>query len=419
MQHFAYVNGQLSAEQVVLADVVERFGTPCYVYSRAAIEQQWLAYDRAFSGRAHLICYAVKANANLAVLNILARLGSGFDIVSVGELERVLAAGGVASNIVFSGVGKRHAEIRRALQAGIKCFNCESIPELQRINELAGSMKVVAPVSLRINPDVDAKTHPYIATGLKENKFGIPYKDAVAAYQLAQSLRHIQIVGIDCHIGSQITSVAPYMDALERLLSLAKELTAEGIELQHINVGGGLGICYQDETPPCVAEFAKALSEVSTAGIEEILLEPGRSIVADAGLLLTRVEYLKDNTDRNFAITDAAMNDLLRPALYDAWQKIIPLQEHSDAESKRYDLVGPVCETGDFLGLDRQLSLYEGDILAVCSAGAYGFSMSSNYNARPRAPEVMVDGDKVFEIRRRESVEQLMAGEAMLPDSSE
>ena len=419
MQHFAYVNGQLSAEQVVLADVVERFGTPCYVYSRAAIEQQWLAYDRAFSGRAHLICYAVKANANLAVLNILARLGSGFDIVSVGELERVLAAGGVASNIVFSGVGKRHAEIRRALQAGIKCFNCESIPELQRINELAGSMKVVAPVSLRINPDVDAKTHPYIATGLKENKFGIPYKDAVAAYQLAQSLRPIQIVGIDCHIGSQITSVAPYMDALERLLSLAKELTAEGIELQHINVGGGLGICYQDETPPCVAEFAKALSEVSTAGIEEILLEPGRSIVADAGLLLTRVEYLKDNTDRNFAITDAAMNDLLRPALYDAWQKIIPLQEHSDAESKRYDLVGPVCETGDFLGLDRQLSLYEGDILAVCSAGAYGFSMSSNYNARPRAPEVMVDGDKVFEIRRRESVEQLMAGEAMLPDSSE
>lgn len=419
MQHFAYVNGQLSAEQVVLADVVKRFGTPCYVYSRAAIEQQWLAYDRAFSGRAHLICYAVKANANLAVLNILARLGSGFDIVSVGELERVLAAGGVASNIVFSGVGKRHAEIRRALQAGIKCFNCESIPELQRINELAGSMKVVAPVSLRINPDVDAKTHPYIATGLKENKFGIPYKDAVAAYQLAQSLRHIQIVGIDCHIGSQITSVAPYMDALERLLSLAKELTAEGIELQHINVGGGLGICYQDETPPCVAEFAKALSEVSTAGIEEILLEPGRSIVADAGLLLTRVEYLKDNTDRNFAITDAAMNDLLRPALYDAWQKIIPLQEHSDAESKRYDLVGPVCETGDFLGLDRQLSLYEGDILAVCSAGAYGFSMSSNYNARPRAPEVMVDGDKVFEIRRRESVEQLMAGEAMLPDSSE
>lgn len=419
MQHFAYVNGQLSAEQVVLADVVKRFGTPCYVYSRAAIEQQWLAYDRAFSGRAHLICYAVKANANLAVLNILARLGSGFDIVSVGELERVLAAGGVASNIVFSGVGKRHAEIRRALQAGIKCFNCESIPELQRINELAGSMKAVAPVSLRINPDVDAKTHPYIATGLKENKFGIPYKDAVAAYQLAQSLRHIQIVGIDCHIGSQITSVAPYMDALERLLSLAKELTAEGIELQHINVGGGLGICYQDETPPCVAEFAKALSEVSTAGIEEILLEPGRSIVADAGLLLTRVEYLKDNTDRNFAITDAAMNDLLRPALYDAWQKIIPLQEHSDAESKRYDLVGPVCETGDFLGLDRQLSLYEGDILAVCSAGAYGFSMSSNYNARPRAPEVMVDGDKVFEIRRRESVEQLMAGEAMLPDSSE
>lgn len=419
MQHFAYVNGQLSAEQVVLADVVKRFGTPCYVYSRAVIEQQWLAYDRAFSGRAHLICYAVKANANLAVLNILARLGSGFDIVSVGELERVLAAGGVASNIVFSGVGKRHAEIRRALQAGIKCFNCESIPELQRINELAGSMKAVAPVSLRINPDVDAKTHPYIATGLKENKFGIPYKDAVAAYQLAQSLRHIQIVGIDCHIGSQITSVAPYMDALERLMSLAKELTAEGIELQHINVGGGLGICYQDETPPCVAEFAKALSEVSTAGIEEILLEPGRSIVADAGLLLTRVEYLKDNTDRNFAITDAAMNDLLRPALYDAWQKIIPLQEHSDAESKRYDLVGPVCETGDFLGLDRQLSLYEGDILAVCSAGAYGFSMSSNYNARPRAPEVMVDGDKVFEIRRRESVEQLMAGEAMLPDSSE
>ncbi|MCZ6525238.1 MAG: diaminopimelate decarboxylase [Gammaproteobacteria bacterium] len=419
MQHFAYVNGQLSAEQVVLADVVERFGTPCYVYSRAAIEQQWLAYDRAFSGRAHLICYAVKANANLAVLNILARLGSGFDIVSVGELERVLAAGGVASNIVFSGVGKRHAEIRRALQAGIKCFNCESIPELQRINELAGSMKAVAPVSLRINPDVDAKTHPYIATGLKENKFGIPYKDAVAAYQLAQSLRHIQIVGIDCHIGSQITSVAPYMDALERLMSLAKELTAEGIELQHIDVGGGLGICYQDETPPCVAEFAKALSEVNTAGIEEILLEPGRSIVANAGLLLTRVEYLKDNTDRNFAITDAAMNDLLRPALYDAWQKIIPLQEHCDAVSKRYDLVGPVCETGDFLGLDRQLSLYEGDILAVCSAGAYGFSMSSNYNARPRAPEVMVDGDKVFEIRRRESVEQLMAGEAILPDSSE
>lgn len=416
MQHFAYVNGQLSAEQVVLADVVERFGTPCYVYSRAAIEQQWLAYDKAFSSRPHLICYAVKANANLAVLNILARLGSGFDIVSVGELERVLTAGGVASNIVFSGVGKRHDEIQRALQAGIKCFNCESIPELLRINEVAGSMKAVAPVSLRINPDVDAETHPYIATGLKENKFGIPYQGAVAAYQLAQSLKHVQIVGIDCHIGSQITSVAPYLDALDRLMSLVRELIAEGIELQHIDVGGGLGICYQDETPPSVAEFAKALSEVSTDGVEEILLEPGRSIVGNAGLLLTRVEYLKENTDRNFAITDAAMNDLLRPALYNAWQQIIPLQEHCDAVSRCYDLVGPVCETGDFLGLDRPLSLYEGDILAVCSAGAYGFSMSSNYNTRPRAPEVMVDGNKVFEIRRRESVEELMAGEATLPD---
>lgn len=418
MDNFRYENGQLCAGRVALVEIADRFDTPCYVYSRAAIEQQWQAYHSAFGGRDHLICYAVKANSNLAVLNILARLGSGFDIVSVGELERVLKAGGEAGKIVFSGVGKKRHEIARALKAGIKCFNVESLSELIRVNEVAAEAGLPAPVSLRVNPDVDAETHPYTATGLYENKFGIPYEDARAVYEKAQSLEHVEVVGIDCHIGSQITTLAPYTNAIERLLILIDDIHSSGITLQHIDVGGGLGISYQEETPPSPAEFVREITRSITDESLEILLEPGRSIVGNAGVLLTRVEYIKQNGNKYFAVIDAAMNDLLRPALYQSWLNILPLNEEAAVEPGRYDVVGPVCESGDFMALDRELSLQEDDLLAICSAGAYGFCMSSNYNSRPRVVEVMVDNDQVYEIRRRETLEELMAGETLLPDGS-
>ncbi len=416
MQMFAYSKGQLCAEDVSLADIANRFGTPCYVYSHAEIKQQWTAFDTSFGKQRHLICYAVKANSNLAIINLLARLGSGFDIVSVGELERVLKAGGEPGRIVFSGVGKREDEMRRALDVGIKCFNVESIAELERLNSVATEMDVNAPVSLRVNPDVDVDTHPYIATGLHENKFGIGFAESLPAYEIAAAMEYIDIVGIDCHIGSQITAMAPIVDALNRLRSLITSIEDKGIALQHVDVGGGLGICYQDETPPTVEEYVHAIQKIFADTTYELILEPGRSIMGNAGVLLTRVEYLKLTPDKNFAVVDAAMNDLLRPALYNAWHEILPLTEQSNDQGEIYDVVGPVCETGDFLGYDRKLSLQEGDVLAVCLAGAYGFCMSSNYNSRPRVCEVMVDGGDFYEIRHRESVDDLMVGEMLLPD---
>ena len=416
MTAFAYHSGQLCAEGVVLAEIAKQFGTPCYVYSRSAIEQQWRAFDSALSAQKHLICYAVKANSNLAVLNVLARLGSGFDIVSAGEFERVLKAGGEPGKVVFSGVGKKADEMQRALEAGIKCFNVESLAELDRLNQLAEELGKVAPVSLRVNPDIDAETHPYIATGLKENKFGIAFEDALAGYERASSMAHINLVGIDCHIGSQITSMAPFIDAFDRLMELVQKIEAAGMTLQHIDIGGGLGIQYQDETPPSAQEYVDKVCEKFAESVYEIILEPGRSIVGDAGVLLTQVEYLKETPDKNFAIVDAAMNDLLRPSLYSAWHEILPLVEQQSEAEQQYDIVGPVCETGDFLGKERHLTLQEGDLLAVCSAGAYGFTMASTYNSRPKACEVMVDEDEVFEIRKRESVEDLFKGESLLPD---
>lgn len=414
MDYFEYKNNQLYAENVKLRDIAREYQTPAYVYSRATFERHWHAFDQAFAGHPHLICYAVKANSNIAILNLLARLGSGFDIVSVGELERVLKAGGKPSNVVFSGVGKKPDEIRRALEVGIRCFNVESQAELLVIDQIAGEMRKIAPVSLRVNPNVDAQTHPYISTGLKENKFGIAHDQALQVYQQAQSLKHVDVRGIDCHIGSQLTQITPFVDALKRVLELVDELKSHGIELHHLDLGGGLGIRYQDETPPTPAEQITALlTELGDRDVE-ILIEPGRAIAGNAGVLLTEVLYLKHTEDKNFAIIDAAMNDLMRPALYGAWQDIVPLQR-SDAEPLTYDLVGPVCETGDFLGKDRQLSLQAGDYLAVKSAGAYGFTMSSNYNTRPRAIEIMVDGDQVHVIRQRESLEQLLEGESLLP----
>ena len=414
MQHFIYQNGQLCADQLPLDEVAKRFGTPCYVYSRAAIEAQWLAYDQAFAERSHLICYAVKANSNIAVLNILADLGSGFDIVSIGELERVLRAGGSPDKVIFSGVGKQRHEMARALEAGIKCFNVESASELTRLNGVAAEAGQVAPVSLRINPDVDADTHPYIATGLNSNKFGILVQDAISIYEQARALPYIRVVGIDCHIGSQITGKTPHVDALKRLLIVIDKLESLGFDLEHLDVGGGLGIRYRNEEPLLAQQLVSMLCETITDTRKQIIIEPGRSIVGNAGVLLTRVEYLKENADKNFAILDAGMNDLLRPALYNAWQNILPVHEHSDQNSKRYDVVGPICESGDFLGLDRVLSLREGDLLAICSAGAYGFAMSSNYNSRPRIAEIMIDGARMVEIRRRESIADLMAGETLI-----
>ncbi len=412
MDHFIYRNGRLCAEDVDLAEIARTHGTPCYVYSRATLERHWHAFDRAFAGRDHLVCYAVKANSNLAVLNILARLGSGFDIVSAGELERVLRAGGDASKVVFSGVGKRADEMRRALEVGIHCFNVESVAELERLNAVAAEMGMRAPVSLRVNPDVDARTHPYISTGLKENKFGIDIAEAPAAYARAAELPHIDIVGVDCHIGSQLTEATPFVDALDRVLNLVDELAAQGITIQHLDIGGGLGIPYNGETPPSPEEYAAALMKKLEGRPYKILLEPGRAIAGNAGVLLTTVEYLKCTAHKNFAIVDAGMNDLIRPALYKAWQEIIPVLPSTDSESRLYDIVGPVCETGDFLGKDRQLNIQPGDLLAVRSAGAYGFVMSSNYNTRPRAAEVMVDGDKAHLVRAREKLEDLFAGES-------
>ncbi len=415
MDHFEYRDGRLFAEDVAVSVIAAAYGTPCYVYSRATVERHWHAFDDAFGEHPHLVCYAVKANSNLAVLNIMARLGSGFDIVSLGELARVLAAGGDPGKVVFSGVGKRADEIQRALEVGIRCFNVESEPELLLIDEVAGRMSKRAAISLRVNPDVDAKTHPYISTGLRENKFGIDIKRAPLVYARAADLPHVQVVGVDCHIGSQLTQVAPMVDALERVLDLVEQLATQGIAIEHLDIGGGLGIRYQDETPPLPAEQAAALLEKLRHLPYEILMEPGRAIVGNAGILLTRVELLKTGEHKNFAVVDAAMNDLLRPALYSAWQAIIPVIPNGDAPQYRYDVVGPVCETGDFLGKDRELAVHPGDLLAVRSAGAYGFAMSSNYNSRPRAAEVMVDGEQMYLIRKRETVADLYAGEALLP----
>lgn len=415
MDFFNYRQSLLYAEGVPVDQIAAEYGTPCYVYSRATLERHWRAFDQALEERRHLICYAVKANSNLAVLNLLARLGSGFDIVSLGEMRRVLEAGGTANRIVFSGVGKREDEILAALKVGIRCFNVEVSGELDRINRLAGELGVIAPVSFRVNPDVDAKTHPYISTGLKENKFGIDIAGARAEYRRAAQMPHIRVVGVDCHIGSQLTETSPFLDALDKVLELVDQLAGDGIVLEHLDLGGGLGICYRDEQPPEPGEYISAvLSRLGDRNIE-IMLEPGRAIVGNAGILVARVEYLKPTANKNFAIVDAAMNDLIRPALYSAWQDIIPVRAEIGAEERVWDVVGPVCETGDFLGKERRLGLRQGDLLAVRSSGAYGFTMSSNYNSRPKAAEVMVDGDRCHLIRQREPVEMLWAGEQILP----
>ncbi len=417
MDYFNYQDdGQLWAEDVPLQALAEQYGTPLYVYSRATLERHWKAFDNAVGQHPHLVCYAVKANSNLGVLNALVRLGSGFDIVSGGELERVIAAGGDAKKVVFSGVGKTPAEMKRALELGIKCFNVESEPELERLNKVAGELGVIAPISLRINPDVDAKTHPYISTGLRDNKFGIAFDRAPEVYQFAQSLPNLNVQGIDCHIGSQLTSIDPFIDATDRLLALIDDLKAQGINIRHLDVGGGLGVVYRDELPPQPSDYAKALlGRLENHQDLELIFEPGRAIAANAGILLTRVEFLKHTEHKNFAIIDAAMNDLMRPALYQAWQDIVPVSPRN-GEPQTYDLVGPICETGDFLGKDRALVLQEGDLLAVRSAGAYGFVMSSNYNTRTRAAEVMVDGNQSHLVRQREELTSLWQLEQILPE---
>ncbi len=405
--------GVLHVEDVPLEAIAGEFATPCYVYSRAALEAAYHAYDRALAAHPHLICYAVKANASLAILNLFARLGAGFDIVSGGELARVLAAGGDAGKVVFSGVGKAAWEMRAALVAGIHCFNVESESELARLNQVAGELGVTAPISLRVNPDVDAKTHPYISTGLKGNKFGIAHDQALRVYHEAAALPHLRVIGIDCHIGSQLTEIAPFAEALERVLELVDALALAGIRLEHIDIGGGVGIRYRDETPPALDDYARVLLKRLSGRSESLIVEPGRSLVGNAGWLLTRVEYLKHGETRDFAIVDAAMNDLMRPALYDAWHDILPVRERS-REAHNYAIVGPVCESGDFLGHDRELALAEGDLLAICSAGAYGMSMSSNYNTRPRAAEVMVEGGDSHLVREREPLAALFQHERVL-----
>ena len=415
MDHFTYRDNQLFAENVAIDAIVKQHGSPCYIYSRATLERHWNAFNDAFGSQAHLICYAVKANSNLGVLNVLARLGSGFDIVSIGELERVLQAGGEAKKVVFSGVGKREDEIRAALKTGIRCFNIEVLGELERINEVAGELGVKAPVSFRVNPDVDAQTHPYISTGLKENKFGIAIEDALEAYQTAAALPNIDVVGVDCHIGSQLTQTRPFLDALDKVLLLIDKLREHNITLKHLDLGGGLGICYRDEQPPEPADYITAILARLGDTPLDIMLEPGRAIVGNAGILVTRVEYLKPTEHKNFAIVDAAMNDLVRPALYGAWQAIIPVKNDSAAPELVWDIVGPVCETGDFLGKERTLKLSQNDLLAVRSSGAYGFTMSSNYNSRPRVVEVMVDDDQIHVVRERETLAQLWQGERVLP----
>jgi len=416
----SYLNrrdNELSYESVPLSKIAQHCGTPTYVYSRAALSDHLSAYQTALHGSDHLICYAVKANSNIAVLNLLAGLGAGFDIVSAGELERVIHAGGDPRKTVFSGVGKTRQEMTRALEENILCFNVESHAELEQLNEVAGKLGRRAPVSLRVNPDVDAGTHPYIATGLADNKFGIPISEALEAYQRAQTLPHIEITGVDCHIGSQLTELAPFSAALERVLVLFEALKDIGITLQHLDLGGGLGVRYQDESPPSPAQYISALRKKTDALGITLILEPGRSIAANAGVLLSRVEYLKQNYDKRFAIVDAAMNDMIRPALYQAWMNIEPVCTSTTAQAATYDVVGPVCETGDFLGKDRELAIASGDLLCIQSAGAYGFTMSSNYNSRPRAAEVMVDGDQFYIVRERESIADLMRGEHLLPES--
>lgn len=415
MQTFSYRQGQLYVEDVALPEIYTQYGTPAYIYSRAAIEKQWQQFNNALSDIDHLICYATKANSNIAILNILARLGAGFDIVSIGELERVLAAKGNPDKVVFSGAGKRADELQRALVAGIKCFNIESVSELVRLDRIAADSGIRAPVSIRVNPDVDPNTHPYIATGLKENKFGIAYDQAVDVYQQASGLKNIEIKGIDCHIGSQITEIDPFIDALGKLIRLVHDIESSGIEIKHVDIGGGLGIRYQDETPPTIQQFTEQIRDLFADTNYQVIIEPGRSIIGNAGILLTRVEYIKHTAYKNFAIIDAAMTELLRPALYDAWHEVRTVKEQSDTDANLYDLVGPVCETGDFIAKDRKLALQEGDLLAIYSAGAYGFSMSSTYNSRPRCCELLVDNDRVYEIRRRETIKDLMMGESLIP----
>ena len=416
MDYFNYQGPQLQAEHVSLAAIASQFGTPTYVYSRATLERHYRAFTDAAGSQPHLVCYAVKANSNIALLNLLARLGSGFDIVSEGELRRVLQAGGNPAKVVFSGVGKSAAEIEFALQTGIKCFNVESEPELHRIAEVAARLGKVAPISIRVNPDIDAKTHPYISTGLKANKFGIDINHALSIYQQAAAYPQLKVCGVDCHIGSQLTETQPFLDALDKLLLLIDKLAAAGIVLSHIDIGGGLGVTYLDETPPHPAEYAaEVVKRLAAYPHLTLLFEPGRAIMANAGVLLTKVEYLKPGQEKNFAIVDAAMNDLIRPALYSAWMNIVPAQLKPELTAQTYDVVGPVCETGDFLGKDRALAIEPGDLLVVRSAGAYGFTMSSNYNSRLRAAEVLVDGDQVHLVRQREQWQDLWRGEQLLP----
>ena len=414
MDFFQYKNEQLYVEDLPVKQLAEEFGTPLYIYSRATLERHWHAFDSALGDHPHLICYAVKANSNIGILNVMAKLGSGFDIVSQGELERVLAAGGEASKVVFSGVAKSRAEIMRALEVGIRCFNVESIAELHHINQIAGEMGKIAPISLRVNPDVDAHTHPYISTGLKENKFGVSVDEAHEVYRLAATLPHVKITGMDCHIGSQLTELQPFLDATDRLIRLIEQLQEDGITLKHLDLGGGLGVTYTDETPPHPSDYAAALLN-KLKGYEnlEIILEPGRAIAANAGILVAKVQYLKSNESRNFAITDTGMNDMIRPALYEAYMNIIEIDRTLEREKAIYDVVGPVCETSDFLGKQRELAIAEGDYIAQRSAGAYGASMSSNYNSRPRTAEVLVDGDKAHLIRRRENLSELWALESI------
>ena len=414
MDFFQYKNEQLYVEDLPVKQLAEEFGTPLYIYSRATLERHWHAFDSALGDHPHLICYAVKANSNIGILNIMAKLGSGFDIVSQGELERVLAAGGEASKVVFSGVAKSRAEIMRALEVGIRCFNVESVAELHHINQIAGEMGKVAPISLRVNPDVDAHTHPYISTGLKENKFGVSVDEAREVYKLAATLPHVKITGMDCHIGSQLTELQPFLDATERLIRLMEQLKEDGITLKHLDLGGGLGVTYTDETPPHPSDYATALlNKLKDYEDLEIILEPGRAIAANAGILVAKVQYLKSNESRNFAITDTGMNDMIRPALYEAYMNIIEIDRTLGREKAVYDVVGPVCETSDFLGKQRELAIAEGDYIAQRSAGAYGASMSSNYNSRPRTAEVLVDGNKAHLIRRRENLSELWALESI------
>ena len=415
MDNFEYRNNRLHAEELDLNLIAEQYSTPTYVYSRDTLERNYVAYSEALKGCEHLVCYAVKANSNIAVLNVLARLGAGFDIVSIGELERVLVAGGDPKRIVFSGVGKQVHEMQRALEVGVYCFNVESEAELVRLQSVAASLGCIAPVSLRINPDVDAKTHPYISTGLKENKFGIGIDQAPAAYAQAAAMDNIKVIGVDCHIGSQLTSIEPYLDAMDRLFVFIDTIAAQGIIVEHLDLGGGLGVCYGDEEPPAIADVMTHIRGHLGARKLALVFEPGRSICADAGVLLTRVEYIKNNQDKYFAIVDAAMNDLIRPALYSAWQDIIPVDLNSDAQAQNFDIVGPICESSDFLGKDRKLALEAGDLLAVCSSGAYGFGMASNYNSRNRAAEVMVDGNSSHLIGEREELTQQWARERLLP----